>query len=1149
MPVITVRQTHSFKNTRRTIFAAYSLRRTLLSCLVMFICLSENSEAQIQFNLNSAYKYLKGSSAASLAGNWMTDAFDAAGWSSGNAPFRYGDGTGGTLLGDMINSYPTLYLRSTFNAFSIDRIKEITLTINYDDGFVIWINGVEALRQYAPAALTSASLATANHESGTAVSFKLDSSDVHLEEGENLLCIQGLNVALNSSDFYFDMGISASLSLPEVPDSLTITFDREAGFYSDPFMLVLQSDAAGHDIVYTLDGSNPQTSATAIHGTSSASISVDPQSTAGRAKTPVFIVRASLAADGFAPSRPVTKSYIFLDKVVTQTHPGGDWPTSSVNGQVIDLAMDGDIVNDPRYSSQMEESLLEVPTISLVTDNSDMFSSSSGIYVNAYSHGEQWERECSVELINPDKSAGFQVNAGVRIRGGASRKGDNPKHAFRLFFRKEYGPGKLVYPLFGEEGAPEFDKIDLRTEQNYSWSMDGDKHNTFLRDIFARDAQRDMGQPYTRGRYYNLYLNGMYWGLYQTEERPQADYAETYFGGDEEDYDVIKVSVEGWPYFNEATDGTMAPWQDLWNKCSKGFASNADYFALEGKDQYGKPVKNTRVFVDIDNLIDYMMVIFYTGNVDAPVSAFNSNGMANNYFAISNRENKGKGFVFIAHDSEHTMFIDPVYVHNGLYENRVTINDPAMTATGINNFQPQWLHQKLTANAEYRLRFADRAYRQFSAGGVFAPEKCLERFRERKEQIDTAIIAESARWGDAKTSVPRNKNDDWLPELNALEKNFFPVRTGIVINQLKAAGLYASLDPVVIRENGTALTEDVVFSSPMAITLVNPNTQGAICYTTDGSDPRVIGGTVSSSAMQVPNNTTLNISETTVIRSRIVSGQTWSTLKEISLSSSVEDYSNLKVTEVHYHPADVITGKDTVDGKDLEFLELKNTGNSAVNISGVTIDTAVYFIVPEGEILPPKAFYVVASKPGTFYAFYGMNASGNFKGNLSNAGEFILINDRTAGEILSFSYSDDFPWPVSADGDGNSLSANTSLPAGDPNEYGYWKSSIKIGGSPFADDETTTYAGSVKEDLIRGQLAISPNPASDAVIIHIDEQVSGTFTLTVTSLDGNTVLIREIENDSELSLADAGLAAGVYIVTAEYNGVRRVGKLVYTKGS
>ncbi len=131
-----------------------------------------------------------------------------------------------------------------------------------------------------------------------------------------------------------------------------------------------------------------------------------------------------------------------------------------------------------------------------------------------------------------------------------------------------------------------------------------------------------------------------------------------------------------------------------------------------------------------------------------------------------------------------------------------------------------------------------------------------------------------------------------------------------------------------------------------------------------------------------------------------------------------------------------------------------------------------------------------------------------FKGNLSNAGEYILINDTRGSKILSFTYSDDYPWSESADGDGNSLSANRSLPTGDPNDYGYWKSSIRIGGSPFADDETSTSAGTVQDDENRGTLAIYPNPASDAVYVHIDEQVTGTFTLTITDLEGNTVLIR-----------------------------------------
>ncbi len=88
-------------------------------------------------------------------------------------------------------------------------------------------------------------------------------------------------------------------------------------------------------------------------------------------------------------------------------------------------------------------------------------------------HGKEWERAASLELLNPDGSEGFQMNCGIRIRGGWSRHYDNPKHAFRFIFRTEYGEGKLKYPLFGNEGVDEFDNIDLRTSQNYSWSYYG----------------------------------------------------------------------------------------------------------------------------------------------------------------------------------------------------------------------------------------------------------------------------------------------------------------------------------------------------------------------------------------------------------------------------------------------------------------------------------------------------------------------------------------------------------------------------------------------------------------------------------------------------------------------------------------------------
>jgi hypothetical protein len=289
----------------------------------------------------------------------------------------------------------------------------------------------------------------------------------------------------------------------------------------------------------------------------------------------------------------------------------------------------------------------------------------------------------------------------------------------------------------------------------------------------------------------------------------------------------------------------------------------------------------------------------------------------------------------------------------------------------------------------------------------------------------------------------------------------------------------------------------------------------------------------------------LAISGTTIIRSRIVDGQLWSPIKETGFYAANEDYTNLKVTEVHYHPADLINGLDTVDGKDLEFIELKNTGNSSVNLSGVTIDTAVYYVVPDGVILPPKGFYVVASKPGEFYGYYGMNPSGNFRGNLSNAGEYVLITDKGGNQILSFTYSDDSPWPTTADGDGYSLVATTSLPAGDPNDYRYWKSSVRIGGSPFSDDETSTSAETVRDDQDRDKMIIYPNPVSDRFVIHVDGQVSGNMTLKLTDLTGNTALIRHVGNNSEISLSETGLPSGIYIVTAEYQGMVLRSMLVY----
>ena len=265
------------------------------------------------------------------------------------------------------------------------------------------------------------------------------------------------------------------------------------------------------------------------------------------------VIRAAAFRDGFEPTNVETNTYLFLDDVMRQgsapygSKPGPDWPNQgSVAGQLINYGMDPAIVNHTNATiggqAQVKAALLALPTVCIPTDLPNLFHATTGIYTHPGNHGTAWERPASLEMIGDPNTAagGFQSNCGVRIRGGYSRSPDNPKHSFRMFFRSDYGPGTLDYPIYGGEGASEFDGFDIQCSQNYSWSYHRDTSHNGLREIWSRDVQRDLGHPATRGRFVHLYLNAVYWGLYQIQERPEAAFGATYAGEPKDDFDVIK---------------------------------------------------------------------------------------------------------------------------------------------------------------------------------------------------------------------------------------------------------------------------------------------------------------------------------------------------------------------------------------------------------------------------------------------------------------------------------------------------------------------------------------------------------------------------------------------------------------------------------
>lgn len=1089
-------------------------------------------KGQVDFPMGSSFSYLKGSAAVGLSSDWMKAGFDDSSWSQGPAPCRYGDGTGGTLLDDMQNNYTVLYMRTTFAATGIDLLDDLLLLADYDDGFVVWINGSRVLSINAPYVLSHDEVASDLHESGAVENFELDPDKYTLLEGENILAIQAFNFSLESSDFYMDISLKAGLIEPVLVDSAGLTFSLSAGFYEEAFELQIIPSDPTWNVLYTLDGSNPQDSESAVVSQGGATIQIDPVSNSGRPVSPAVVVRASAGIDSLKPAVPESRTYIYLDKVRTQGYPGGGWPSSSINGQIIDLNMDPDIVNSSAYGGQMNLAMTDISTISVVTDLDHLFDWQTGIYVNAEGHGHGWERECSVELIHPDGSEGFSVNAGLRIRGGWSRHPYFPKHAFRLFFRADYGDPKLLYPLFDEGGTDRYDKIDLRTSQNYAWSI-GDGRNTFMRDVFSRDTQRDMNQLYTRSRFYHLYLNGMYWGLFQTQERAEARFAESYFGGDSEDYDVIKVNTEDYNYTLEATDGNMDRWFEIYTMCFEGFESNQDYFRLEGKDQMGNPVKGGQVYVDIDNLIDYMMVIFYTGNFDSPTASFMNNKRPNNFYAINNRTDFSRGFQFYAHDAEHTMFDEVFNPAYGLQEDRVNLANRTdgnhMEVSNFSVFHPQWLHYQLSFNEEYRVRFMDHAHKHLSGEGQLTRKKLEERLKLREEQIDKAIIAESARWGDSKSSDPFTRDDHWIPQVNKLRNDYFPYRGDIVINQLKSAQLYSNMEAPVAYHNDTIVSNQTVHLDGLTtIRLENKNSTGIFYYTTNGKDPRKVGGGICEDAILYARQKVLmRLQSSAMIKARVRIGLEWSPLTEVTTVLDDEDYSGLMVTELHYHPREISFGEDTLYSKDLEFIEFKNTGTRAVNLAGLVLDSAVYYEFPDEAVLPPGQFYVVASKPSSFYRAYGLVPSGNYKRNFSNSGEELLLRHRKGNTVFRFSYSDIDPWPELPDGSGYSLVSASHTPSGAPSLASYWRSSGEIGGSPFADDNYPTSDNPLQEEQ---EILVYPNPTSGRLHISLSEQEAGsTAGFELFGINGNLVYQEELQGSSWLELEGLNLAPGIYI--------------------
>ncbi|MDA7518763.1 lamin tail domain-containing protein [Akkermansiaceae bacterium] len=776
-------------------------------------------------------------------------------------------------------------------------------------------------------------------------------------------------------------------------------FDVDRGFFDAPFTVTVSTATAGATISYTTDGSEPSLSNGILAGGSSVGLMI----------SETTVLRAAAFRNGLGSTDIDTQTYLFTADILEQTE------------------MDPDVVDDPAYSEEMVSAMKSIRSLSIVTDPDNLFGSSIGILANTGGRGLAWERPVSIEFIDPGNAVeSFQTDAGLRMHGNGSR--GSAKNSLRLLFRGDYGDKKLDYPLFGEDWvAQKFNTVVLRAQNANSWMSSRAEDRTattFLQDSFAKDAQGAMGHPTAGSTFVHLFLNGTYWGMYNPTERPDGSFGEDHFGGDDADYDAVnrRFSVE-------VLSGTKTFWDDMITHSNTLLDTQAEYEEMED-------------YIDLDNLIDYMLMHQFMQARDGP------DDFGHNNMRLVRRNNPSGPYRAYAWDMEYSM-IDTTGTRDYDYPFPIYSSPRSSNRDITDSIASVYLRLK-DNNPEFQLQYADRAYRHLYNGGAMSPEKASARFEERAMEIESAVLGESARWGDHRRAAdPYTRDVEWATERNRINTEFFPARPDHVVSQLRVHGLYPMIDPPVLGQHGgeVAIGYD--------LTMVADG--GTIYYSTDGSDPREAW---TGSAMGMTYAEPIDLTDSVTVKARTLENGEWSALAEASfIVGTPADSSNLVISEIFYNP----NGPSEL----LEFIELRNISSGEIDLTSVTFGAGIDFDFAQNTRLGAGEHLLVVKDLIAFETEYGagLSIAGEFQNetSLANSGETFTLLAADGSIIDSFRYEQDLPWPTAADGAGYSLVLIKPMSNPDSALASSWRSSAALGGNPGATDSDGYSGGGLLE--------------------------------------------------------------------------------------
>ena len=578
-----------------------------------------------------------------------------------------------------------------------------------------------------------------------------------------------------------------------------LQFSQHHGFCNQPFTLQIANAEGqptlpeGATIRYTLDGSEPTPQSTPY--TQPLSVST------------TTILRAAATTNTERITPITTATYIFVGDVLQQSNTPEGYPdtwgryTDIAGTAIADYEMDPEMTTDPALRPRIIEGLQSLPVLSIVTDKNHLFSHENdpdrgGIYIFTGppvgdNTGHGWTRPASIEMFCPANSnhnyelstpLDFTTTCGLRLHGGHGRLAEkNPKHSFRLVFKKEYGPSALNCPLYGDDEPSKFDQLVLRCHFGNSWQHWSEGNRTkaqYTRDVWARRMQRKIGRTSVNALYVNLFINGMYWGLYNLAERVDGQFGKDHLGGKKSDIDVVKIEEDGGNHI-EASEGDLIAWEEM-------LATVSEIGSLSSDEDSDEAYARLATLLDIDAFIDYMLINQYAGNTDWD---------HHNWYAIRRRGADSEGFRFLCWDSE-VIFESP-------NENVLGKNNRGGYPTGIFN--------TLIKYPPFARHYVARAKELLTDDGLLGEQSVVAVWDSLYHTIQTAIYAEAARWGDYRRDVHRwqtagqlyTVDNHYMAERNRLLNQYFPVRTDRVLNSILS---FVNIDDFEAPEGWVPLT-------------------------------------------------------------------------------------------------------------------------------------------------------------------------------------------------------------------------------------------------------------------------------------------------------------------------------------------------------